>query len=505
MESPYTLNALRWYQDDAVRQIRQCYKEGKRRVILCLATGGGKSEILLNIASKAVDKGSSILLFTDRRGLTRQLHGRAVSSGFDAGIMLAGYYNESAYPFQIAGKQTFLSRVHSELPPADIICIDECHRGIQGYQPILDRYPNAYMLMLTATPILPNGQGMGAYADAIVCPVQPSQLLSEGYLVPAVCYAPDVPDLKGVKTGPDGEWVSTQLAERMSAKNLVGNTVREWKKHLQGRKTLGFACNRAHAQEMVKLYKDENIRTGYLDQHSTDQEFDDQLGALREGRLDIVWNVAKCVEGIDVPEIDAVQLFRPFRKIVMPWQIFGRAMRPAPWVGKKDMVVVDHAGVVLLHGLPGTDVDWPFDASDGCVEQRREKETEPGEPKLVACPACGFVFSAAPSCPRCKNPLRGKLKTRSMGNQRGELVLASRSKLRPENLTADELLKHWRSALFIAVAKNGSFRQAAMIFKGKTERLPWEADVHPLPDPGVKWDRKVAEVMPEFVRRKASG
>ena len=72
-----------------------------------------------------------------------------------------------------------------ELPPADILIIDECHHcPAQTYRKIIDAYPQAVLIGLTATPCRGDGRGLGGIFDVIVeCP-QVGELVDEQkYLV----------------------------------------------------------------------------------------------------------------------------------------------------------------------------------------------------------------------------------------------------------------------------------------------------------------------------------
>ena len=49
-----------------------------------------------------------------------------------------------------------------DLPPADLLIIDECHHApAETYQQIIDAYPDAILLGLTATPCRGDGRGLG--------------------------------------------------------------------------------------------------------------------------------------------------------------------------------------------------------------------------------------------------------------------------------------------------------------------------------------------------------
>jgi superfamily II DNA or RNA helicase len=133
------------------------------------------------------------------------------------------------------------------LPPADLLVVDECHHApAQTYQKIIEAYPDAVLLGLTATPCRGDGRGLGGIFEVMLqCP-QVAALVEQKYLVKTRVYAPLKPDLRGVKTQA-GDYVETQLAERMDKPKLVGDIVTHWHKYGEGRKTVSFAVSVGHS------------------------------------------------------------------------------------------------------------------------------------------------------------------------------------------------------------------------------------------------------------------
>ena len=65
-----------------------------------------------------------------------------------------------------------------ELPPADLLVIDECHHArAMTYQKILEAYPNAIVVGLTATPCRGDGRGLGNVFEAMLETPQIGELI----------------------------------------------------------------------------------------------------------------------------------------------------------------------------------------------------------------------------------------------------------------------------------------------------------------------------------------
>jgi superfamily II DNA or RNA helicase len=99
-------------------------------------------------------------------------------------------------------------------------------------------------------------------------------------------------------------------------------------------------------------------------------------------------------EGLDVPAVSAVILLRPTMSLVLHMQQIGRGMRPA--VGKQSLIVLDHAGNVLRHGMPDEPRAWSLDGA-----KARRANPPRTLPALKRCPACFAVHKPAQRCPAC--------------------------------------------------------------------------------------------------------
>ena len=134
-----------------------------------------------------------------------------------------------------------------DLPQVDLLVIDEAHHcPADTYRKIIDAYPEAIVLGLTATPCRGDGRGLGGIFETLIeCP-QVAELIEQKYLVRTRVYAPVNPDLRGVETRV-GDYVELQLADRMDRANLVGDIVTHWHKFGERRKTVCFAVSVNHS------------------------------------------------------------------------------------------------------------------------------------------------------------------------------------------------------------------------------------------------------------------
>jgi type I restriction enzyme R subunit len=155
----------RYYQDAAIRAALEKIATGRKRLLLYLATGSGKTFIAVNLLKKIADAGQlhRALFLCDRDELRNQALGAFQNVfGADAAPVSTSNPQKNAR-ILIATYQTL--NVSSEEEDAKFflenypenyfshIVIDECHRSAWGkWSIVLKRNPNAIQVGLTATP-----------------------------------------------------------------------------------------------------------------------------------------------------------------------------------------------------------------------------------------------------------------------------------------------------------------------------------------------------------------
>ena len=104
---------------------------------------------------------------------------------------------------QIGSIQTFTARVDRDdfiKPNAHVIFLDEADRSTRdSFKKLLEQYPEAYVIGLTATPIRSDGKGLGNVYEELVEAGSIKELTDQGYLVKNKIVAPSIPDLQKVR------------------------------------------------------------------------------------------------------------------------------------------------------------------------------------------------------------------------------------------------------------------------------------------------------------------
>jgi DNA repair protein RadD len=503
---------LRPYQIDVRDRVRNCCAILKRagkpvRVILQCATGGGKSVIALDLILHAHDLKKRVLFVVSGRALVNQFETYLFRANLPYGVIMAGRGGALA-PIQLASKETLAARAlrkqRMTLPEVDLVLIDECHESMaQEWQKLLNHYCKAVVVGLTATPAFGNGKGLGRSWHGLERAVPIRQLVEENWLVKCRVFAPDKPDLRGVKIGKDGDYVKEDLAKRMDRPKITGNVVEHWKKYAQGRPTVVFGCTIEHAKHICKEFNEAGFPFGHINQGTVDDERAAIFRQIEEGKLCGFTNVGVARRGLDLPCLSCACIVRPTRSLVLWLQMIGRIRRPHN--GKTDCIVIDHAGACHMHCMPDDEIEWSLDAKERIGDWLSRQKDQGKIKKSHTCPQCSCVFSGTSRCPECGCQLRQSPKeTKPIHHGDGLLVEQTQSNGR---FTYEQLQTGYNRIIGSTV--NARFpRKAgavAAIFKEDFGLLPWEvrpklANLPPR-EKGV-WQKLAIEVWPRFRKAK---
>jgi DNA repair protein RadD len=485
---------LRPYQIDVVGEFERAVAAGQKHIILVAPTGSGKTVIASEIIKQVVARHQGVLMLSHRREIITHTSRKLYAHGIRHGIIQSGL-EKLLRPFeavQIASIQTLHARaVRSDsmpLPPANLLIIDEAHHcPANTYSRIIESYPEAVLLGLTATPCRGDGRGLGGIFETLIeCP-QVATLIEQGHLVKTRIYAPVDPDLRGVKTH-GGDYVEAQLADRMDRSKLVGDIVTHWHKYGERRKTVAFACSLGHSIHIRDEFIRAGVRAEHIDGATPKDQRDAILARLASGEIDLVSNCMVLTEGWDMPVVGCCVLARPTKKMGLFRQMIGRVLRPAD--GKPDAIVLDHSGAVFKHGLPEDRVEWTLDPDLRATAPAHQKRQSAGESKLIECTKCSALRVGGLPCPNC-----GFLPQRPaqyVKHVEGDLGLVKSG--RATGVTYDRTRWH---GMFAYIARERGYRPgwAAYKFKEKFGTWPaWGSTPSPLePTPEVRsWVRSRA-------------
>ncbi len=339
---------LRPYQEAGLNEVRALYAQGIKKVLLHLATGGGKTTIFCDVLISAHKRGKHAFVVVRGRELVNQASLRLAAEDVPHGVLQAEHWRYRPDDLiQVCSIDTLYRR--KLLPKASLIVIDECHMASsQSYLWLVENYPDAYYLAVSATPHVK--KGLRHIADRVVRPITMSELIAQGYLVPPTYYIPSKPRLDDIAIdSKTGDYNQTQLGARMNDAVLFGDLVESYRKYAFGRPALCFAVNIDHSLNIVNAFLAAGIPAAHIEANTPEKLRRDYIEKLSRGEIKLISNVGVLCTGVDIPCASAIIMARPTKSYNLYIQILGRATRPFP--GKNNFVVLDHGATVEEHGL----------------------------------------------------------------------------------------------------------------------------------------------------------
>jgi DNA repair protein RadD len=420
-------DGLHWWQFDLLEEVAAAFAAGERRVLLQCPTGAGKTVMALSALLSARQLDMLAMFLVHRKELLRQTSLRFTSSQLDHSFVAADFPFEPDAGLLLAGVQTLIRRLDLVLPPV-LVIVDECHHAVSNtYTEILERWPDAFILGLTATPERLDGRGLEEQYDLLIQGPSPAWLIENGFLSPYDYYAPEIPDLTGVPSTA-GDFQREAAAAVMNQPKLIGSLVEHYLQYAKGGQGIIFAQNRKHSRKIAEAFNAHGIPAQHVDGDTPKDDRDNFDAAFRAGDIRMGTNVALFGEGYDVPGISYLGIASATKSLINHLQWCGRVLRYVP--GKR-AVICDHAGNALPSHLGGRGLGLPDDERDWSLLGRAARKAAGKDDtfSITQCLECFRVYpSAAKSCPGCS--ANRPAAPRVIREQAGKLTKLEREELK---------------------------------------------------------------------------
>ena len=377
----------RAYQHEAIRRVGEAFAEGKRKALLVMATGTGKTRAamaLIDVFMKA-NQARKVLFVADRDALVEQ----AKTDGFEKFLpqepctRLYSWDIDTTQRLYAVTLQT-LSNIFEQFSPAffDLIVFDEVHRSIFNKFNEVLQYFDSRMVGLTATPAqyidrdtfreFECHDGKPTYLYTY------EQAVEEKFLVDYNLYSARTrfqrQGIKGVDLSeeernslieqgidPDEiDFEGTELEKNVSNRDTLR---RQWEeimdvciKDASGQlpgKTIVFAMTQKHALRLQAAFDEMYPQFPNLSKVITNKS--EYRGTLvdafkKKDEPRIAISVDMLDTGIDVPEAVNLVFMKPVQSPIKLMQMIGRGTRceaacnfpeRLPKEGKKDFLIID--------------------------------------------------------------------------------------------------------------------------------------------------------------------
>ena len=242
------------YQEDMVKRVQEAFKHHDA-VMVQMPTGTGKTYLLAALVG--LFQKEEVWVVAHRRELVSQI--KDTLERFFSSLKTTSIKVTSI---------KWLSRHYGEMEEKPgLIVIDEAHHALaETYAEVMNAYPKAKKLGLTATPYRLNGKGFTDLFDTLLCSWSMEKFIAEGRLSLYDYYSikPDSADQLLIdslqKRGADGDYQQKELNEVMDVKPSLERLCLTIKEYVPGKKGIVYAISIQHAEHIAEFYRENGIK-----------------------------------------------------------------------------------------------------------------------------------------------------------------------------------------------------------------------------------------------------
>ena len=415
----------RYYQDIAINRTVQAILQRRKRVLLTLATGTGKTMIAFQICWKLWNsrwnrggeyRRPRILYLADRNVLVDDPQAKVFAPFGEARHKIEGEAVKSREMYfaiyQGIARDTNRPGLYREYPQDffDLIIVDECHRGSardeSNWREILEYFEDSYQVGMTATPLRQDNRDTYRYFGNPLYTYSLREGIDDGFLAPYRVHrivstvdatgwrpTPGEVDRYGREI-PDGVYGTPEFERLIALKSrteaIARNLTDFLKKNDRFGKTIVFCVDQEHAEEMRLALN--NCNSDLVQQHPNYVvRIVSDEGGIGRGHLDrfmeletltptIVTTSQMLTTGVDAPTCKNIVLVRTINSMSEFKQIIGRGTRVRDDYGKLFFNILDYTGSATR-----LFADPEFDGDPALVTEERMDEAGEtvGEPEIV--------------------------------------------------------------------------------------------------------------------------
>lgn len=342
---------LRPYQREAKESIFSEWEKGIQKTLLVLPTGCGKTIVFAKVTEECVRLGDRVLILAHRGELLQQAAdkiGKATGLGCATEkaeeTCLGSWFRIAVGSVQSLMRETRLKRFPENY--FNTIIIDEAHHCISdSYQRVLNHFPEAKVLGVTATPDRGDMRNLGTVFESLAYEYTLPKAIKEGYLSPIKAVTiPLKLDLTGVGMQ-SGDFKAGDLGTALDP--YLYNIAEEMKKYCHNRKTVVFLPLVKTSQKFRDILNENGFCAAEVSGDSQDRA--EILRDFEDGKYNVLCNSMLLTEGWDCPSVDCIVVLRPTKVRSLYCQMVGRGTRLAE--GKEHLLLLDFLWHTERHEL----------------------------------------------------------------------------------------------------------------------------------------------------------
>ena len=419
------------YQEDMKERIEKAF-ESHQSVMVQMPTGTGKTILLAEVVKSEKLKGKNpdgekseklkgknpcVWIVVHRRELVEQIK-ETLAKQLDSSLFT---FHSSLNPLdsslftlhssliKVFSIQWLSKHYHELEEKPSLIIIDEAHHAVaKTYKEVMDAYPEAKKLGLTATPCRLTKRGFTDLFDVLLQSWSVKKFIADGWLslYDYMSIREDSEDWRLVnslkKRGADGDFSLREMSEKLNVQPSIERLCDTVIRYAANKKGITYAIDIAHAERIAQYYREHGLNavaissktppeerkqiierfkntncheierdsnTNYHELPTNCHELSSNCRQFKiqnscsgkrlyepSAKLKILITVDLFGEGFDCPDVEFIQLARPTLSLAKYLQQVGRGMRV--FEGKKYCLILDNVGLYRLFGLPSDDRDW---------------------------------------------------------------------------------------------------------------------------------------------------
>ena len=406
------------YQEDMKERIEKAF-ESHQSVMVQMPTGTGKTILLAEVVKSEKLKGKNpcVWIVVHRRELVEQIK-ETLAKQLDSSLFT---FHSSLNPLdsslftlhssliKVFSIQWLSKHYHELEEKPSLIIIDEAHHAVaKTYKEVMDAYPEAKKLGLTATPCRLTKRGFTDLFDVLLQSWSVKKFIADGWLslYDYMSIREDSEDWHLVnslkKRGADGDFSLREMSEKLNVQPSIERLCDTVMRYAANKKGITYAIDIAHAERIAQYYREHGLNavaissktppeerkqiierfkntncheierdsnTNYHELPTNCHELSSNCRQFKtqnscsgkrlyepSAKLKILITVDLFGEGFDCPDVEFIQLARPTLSLAKYLQQVGRGMRV--FEGKKYCLILDNVGLYRLFGLPSDDRDW---------------------------------------------------------------------------------------------------------------------------------------------------
>lgn len=344
---------LRPYQKEAKEAIFEQWDSGVLKTLLVLPTGCGKTVVFAKVTEECVRKGDRVLILAHRGELLDQAADKLMkTTGLGCALEKAESSCQGSWFRVVVGSvQTLMREKRLGGFPADYfntIIIDEAHHCISdSYQRVLQHFPEAQVLGVTATPDRGDMRNLGVYFESLAYEYTLPKAIKEGYLSPIKALTiPLKIDMSNVSVQA-GDFKASEIGTALDP--YLEGIAQEMQKYCMDKKTVVFLPLVKTSQKFRDLLNAYGFQAAEVNGDSQDRA--EILQDFDTGKYNVLCNSMLLTEGWDCPSVDCIVVLRPTKVRSLYCQMVGRGTRLSPDTGKDHLLLLDFLWHTERHEL----------------------------------------------------------------------------------------------------------------------------------------------------------